>query len=255
LELAPNLTAREGYLAGHDEVRLDGLNRVLDSGVRDIVSARGGYGITRLLDRLPWDRLTADGVRFVGFSDLTALLNPLATEVPQIHGPMAAAGMTRRSNSERLLDVLRGGLTGEVLFRFPEKSVLRHGSVSGRSAGGNLSLLSSLMGTRWEPDLTDRVLFLEEVSEPPYRLDRLLTHLRGSASFPRVKALICGTLHACRPRDECVRRWSEMVLEATANHVPVVIGLPFGHGASNLAFPIGVEVTVDTARGEVSWNP
>jgi muramoyltetrapeptide carboxypeptidase len=132
--------------------------------------------------------------------------------------------------------------------------VLRHGKIEGTVVGGNLSLLSSLIGTPWEPDFSDAVLFLEEVSEPPYRLDRLLTHLRSSASFSRVKALICGRLHACRPHAECVMRWSELLLEATPQHVPVITGMPFGHGARNEAFPIGATVTVDTRRGEVLWS-
>ena len=254
IEFASNLRDRQGYLAGRDEDRLAGLTELLDGGVRTFVAARGGFGVTRILDRIPWRRLAESEAVFVGFSDLTALLNPLARRVVQVHGPMVAAGLHRTRNADRLSSLLRGELRGHRLFELPRRGVLRHGTVVGTVVGGNLSLLSSLIGTPWEPDFSEAVLFLEEVSEPPYRLDRLLTHLRSSVSFPRVKALICGSLHGCRPHDECVSRWSEMLLEATPDHVPVITGLPFGHGAKNDAFPIGARVTVDTRRAEVIWS-
>jgi len=251
---ASNLRDRETYLAGTDDDRLGGLVELLDRGVRTLIAARGGFGSTRLLDRLPWDRLVADEVRFVGFSDLTAILNPLASSVVQIHGPMAAAGLGREANAARLREVLDGRLVGRTLFPIPGDCVLRHGAAEGIALGGNLSLLSALMGTRWEPDLSGSILFVEEVSEPPYRLDRLLTHLRGSASFAGVKALIGGSLHACRPRLECRSRWCELLLESVPDSVPVIVGMPFGHGARNLAFPIGASVRIDTRRGALSWS-
>jgi muramoyltetrapeptide carboxypeptidase len=254
IELAANLKERDGYLAGADDARLGGLIDLLDRGVRTVFAARGGYGITRLMNRFPWRRIRDEGVRFVGFSDLTAVLNPLSRWMVQVHGPMVAAGLARPANARRLEDLLKGGLNGRTLFEVPPSSVLRHGAVEGTVLGGNLSMLVSLLGTTWEPDFTDRVVFLEEVAEPPYRLDRMLTHLGCSASFKNVKALICGSLHACRPHAECLSRWSKLVLEATRPDVPVVAGLPFGHGASNLAFPIGARVEVDTRRGGVIWS-
>jgi muramoyltetrapeptide carboxypeptidase len=254
IELASNLDEREGYLAGGDESRLAGLIDLLEGGVRTFVAARGGYGATRLLHRLPWRRFEDEGARFVGFSDLTALLNPLSQSLVQVHGPMVAAGLGRPSNARRLENLLRGELIGRRLFRVPRSKVLRHGVAEGMALGGNLSLLVSLLGTPWEPDFTDRVVFLEEVAETPYRLDRMLTHLGCSASFKNVKALICGSLHACRPHAECVSRWADLVMETTAPDVPVVVGMPFGHGASNLAFPIGARVEVDTGRGAVIWS-
>ena len=254
VELASNIDARSGYLAGTDDDRLAGLVELLDRGVRTFIATRGGYGVTRLMDRLPWQRLAADEVRFIGFSDLTAVLNPLARSVMQVHGPMVAAGLARPANDARLRDLLGGRLVDRELFTVPSRAVLRHGRVVGRTVGGNLSVVAAMIGTPWEPDFRDAVLVLEEVGEAPYRLDRLLTQIRGSASFGGVKALICGTLHACRPHAECVARWSDLLLEATAVGTPVAVGLPFGHGAKNMAFPVGATVEVDTRRGAVSWS-
>ena len=98
------------------------------------------------------------------------------------------------------------------------------------------------------------MLFLEEVGEPLYRLDRLLTQLRCSGRLRNVKALIGGSLRGCRPVAEREGRWRELLLEAAPEGVPVVAGLPFGHAARNMAFPLGVPVEVDTGGGYVRWS-
>lgn len=254
IELAPNLRFREGFLAGADDDRLASLDELLDGGVRTFIAARGGYGLTRVMDRLPWSRLIGEGARFVGYSDLTALLNPLAGSAVQIHGPMVASGIATPDNSRRLLRMLRGEGVGAPLFTFGGSGVLRHGQASGIARGGNLSLMVALMGTPWEVDLEGSVLMLEEIAEPPYRLDRMLTQLAHSRGFDGVTALISGRLHACRPRDECAKVWRERLLALAPQGVPIVTGLPFGHGAKNRAFPIGAEVVVNSDRGNVLWR-
>ncbi len=149
---------------------------------------------------------------------------------------------------------MRGELAGDVLFRFPERSIVRHGRVSGRALGGNLSLLTSLIGTPWEPDFDDSVLFLEEVGEPVYRLDRMLTHLGASGRLRNVKALIGGSLRGCRPAADRSELWRRLLLEVAPDKAPVVVGLPFGHGAANLAFPIGATVVLDTRAQRLTWS-
>ncbi len=256
LEPAPNLHHRKGYLAGDDTGRLEGLLHVLDRGARVVLAARGGFGVSRLLDRLPWDRLVREGVTFVGFSDLTALAAPLLARggAVQVHGPMVGVGVERTENLRRLLAVLRGELRGRPLFRFGRRAVVRPGRARGPAVGGNLTVLCSLLGTPWEPPWDGAVLFLEEVGEPLYRLDRLLTQLRCSGRLRNVKALIGGSLRGCRPVAEREGRWRELLLEAAPEGVPVVAGLPFGHAARNMAFPLGVPVEVDTGGGYVRWS-
>ncbi|MFV2071464.1 MAG: LD-carboxypeptidase [Thermoanaerobaculales bacterium] len=256
VEVAPNLGVGGGYLAGSDSERIGGLVEILNRGARWIFAARGGYGATRLLPGLPWKRLVDDAIRLVGFSDLTALLNPLwcAGGAGQVHGPMVAAGLDGRFNARRLLAVLRGELVDDVLFRFPEGSILRHGRASGPALGGNLTLLTSLLDTPWTPSYDGSVLFVEEVGEPIYRLDRMLTHLRCSGRLRGVKALIGGSLHGCRPAFERSAAWRGLLMEAAPEGVPVVMGLPFGHGATNMAFPIGAPVEVDTRARRVTWR-
>jgi len=253
---ASNLRREELYLAGRDDERVAGVGEVLDAGVRWIVAARGGYGAARILDAMPWQRLRSRSAQFIGFSDLTAILNPLACDggAVQVHGPMVAAGLNGRHNADRLHALLRGELVGEVLFRFPRSSVVRAGRAEGRAIGGNLTLLTSLLGTPWEPDFDSGILFLEEVEEPLYRLDRMLTHLRGSGKLRNVKALIGGSLRGCRPARKRSEIWRSLLVEAAPPGVPIVVGLPFGHGATNMAFPIGAPVMLDTRAHGVRWS-
>ncbi len=240
-----------GYLAGTDDERLRGLERLLDQGVRCLLAARGGYGVMRLLPRLPWDELVERKAVVVGFSDLTPVLNHLAARgVAQVHGPMAAAGLVEPENAARLHSLLVGAAGGWELFEFDETQVVVGGSVRGPLVGGNLSLMCATLGTPWELSATGAILALEDVGEPLYRLDRMLTQLRLSGRLNGVKALIYGDLQDLGNRRENV---ATLLCEA-APGVPIVIGLPFGHGKRNLAFPIGAEVELDTAAGRVVWR-
>jgi muramoyltetrapeptide carboxypeptidase len=253
---ASNLRRRESYLAGSDDERIAGVGEVLDGGARWIIAARGGYGASRLMPSMPWRRLIEEKVSFTGFSDLTGILNHLAVRggAVQFHGPMVAAGLSGRHNEGRLVSAMRGDLVGDVLFRFPERSVVRHGRVSGRALGGNLSLLTSLIGTLWEPDFDDSLVFIEEVGEPVYRLDRMLTHLGASGRLRNVKALIGGSLRGCRPASDRSKAWRQLLLEVAPEEAAVVVDLPFGHGATNLAFPVGTTVALDTRAQRVTWS-
>ena len=252
---ASNLHHEDAYLAGRDEDRLAGLEEVVESGARILVAARGGFGASRLLDLIDWAELLKRGICMVGFSDLTAILNPLCRDgILQIHGPMVASGLISSRNARRLHSVLLGELKGEPLFRFPEASVVRPGCAEGRALGGNLAVLTALVGTPWEPEFDGSVLFLEEVNEPLYRLDRMLTHLRGSGRLRNVKALIGGSLRGCRPASGRLGLWRRLLSEVAPPTAPVIVDLPFGHGATNLAFPIGATVEIDTNALQIIWK-
>lgn len=253
---APNLRARQAYLAGGDEERLAGLEAVLGAGVRAVLMARGGYGTTRLLPRLPWGRLAEFGGWVVGFSDTTALHAGLAerSRFATLHAPMVTSLARHEESSRRLFAWLRGEGSVE-LFRFSRAHVVRGGAVRGVAIGGNLSLLASLVGTPWEPDYSGAVLFIEEVGEPGYRLDRLLTHLMQASRLERVAAVIVGGCVRCGRSEPGWRaRWRAVLAEAVPSSAPVVEGLPFGHGVVNVPFPLGVEVEVDTQHGTVTWG-
>ncbi|MFH1177505.1 MAG: LD-carboxypeptidase [Acidobacteriota bacterium] len=244
------------YLAAPDEARLAALGELLDAGVRALVAARGGYGVMRLLERLPWERLAAWGGWVVGFSDVTALHAALAARFPfaTLHGPMVASLGRDTESTSRLLALLRGeDREGEMTFR--PLQVVRSGVARGVAVGGNLSLLCALAGTPFEPEYGGAIVFIEEVAEPLFRLDRMLTHLRLSSRLAAAKAVIAGELVRCgRGETGWRERWRELLAEVAPPGAPVVEGLPFGHGKRNRPFPLGVEVEVDTARGTVSWG-
>ncbi|MCD4751055.1 MAG: LD-carboxypeptidase [Thermoanaerobaculales bacterium] len=185
---------------------------------------------------------------------MTALMNPLVARggAIQIHGPVVTELSSRGQSVEDLRDLLEGRNWGLRGFHFDGDRVLRHGLVSGPVFGGNLTLFAALAGTPFSVSMEGKVLFLEEVREPPYRFDRLLTQLRSSGIFDGVKALISGDLHDCEAGAK--EEWRRLLLEVAPAGVPVVCGLPFGHGKENVAFPIGAPVEVNTQVGHLLWR-
>ncbi len=253
---APNLALHTSYVAGSDEDRLAGVVALLDERVEALLAARGGFGMMRLLPKLPWERLAAWGGWVVGFSDITAFHAGLATRFPRatLHGPMVAS-LDREPGSGELLVSWLSGRGPRRLFRVTPARVARPGVVRGVSVGGTLSVLAALVGTPFEPDYSGSVLFLEDVNEPVYRLDRLLTQLRLSSRLAEAKAIVSGRLARCgRGEPGWRERWRTLLLEAVSPDAVVVEGLPFGHGGANAPFPLGVEVEVNTVRGEITWG-
>jgi muramoyltetrapeptide carboxypeptidase len=244
------------YTAGSDEERAEAAHRLIRKGARALIAARGGYGAVRVLPLLDWERLGAWGGWIVGFSDLTALHGALGDRFPaaSLHGPLAVTLVRHRKSAESTFDWLRGRPV-PTLFTFRPSQVVRAGIARGVSVGGNLSVLASLVGTPWEPGYDGAVLFLEDVNEAAYSLDRLLTQLRLSSRLARVSAVVVGTMSRCGLGETGWRgRWRELLAESVPAAAPIVEGLPFGHGVANHPFPLGVEVEVDTARGTVSWG-
>jgi muramoyltetrapeptide carboxypeptidase len=249
----PDLFARKGFLAGDDAHRLEVLNAAIaDPGCRAIFLARGGYGLLRILPQVDRDALVAQPKPIVGFSDATALLAACAKAgVAAIHGPMisqfAALPMEDRESLFTLLENPEPG----VLLTGLETVVT--GVARGPLLGGNLEVLSRLLGTPLQPDFEGAVLFLEEVGELPYRIDRLLTHFELAGVLSKISGVVIGDFADCdemedgvvqhpTPREVLVER-----LERLA--VPVVLGGTFGHGDRNTALPYGTVVHLDATNG------
>lgn len=253
---ARNARNRTGYLAGSDDERVAGVVDLLDRGVEALVAVRGGYGVPRVLDRLPWEKLGRWGGWVAGFSDVTALHAGLATRSPYatLHGPMATTLARHGPSARRAVAWLRGEAR-PPLYRLVPSQVVRGGRARGVSAGGNLSILSSLVGTGYEPDYDGAVLFVEDVGEPLYRVDRMLTHLRLASRLDRVAAIVAGQCVRCgRGEHDRRGRLRALLAEAAPASAVVLEGVPFGHGRANLPFPLGVEVEVDTDRRLVSFG-
>jgi len=234
------------YLAGTDRQRLDIITRLMeDDSIKALLAVRGGFGCQRLLPDLAerWPHWPAKPV--FGFSDLTAFhLARLAVDgVLGFHSPMlvslsknlAAVRADTRSQKDLKEALLHGGREGR--WDFSEKDVWRPGRAEGPILGGNLTLLTALLASPWLPDFQGAILMLEEVDEPPYRLDRLLTILRQSPIWAKASALVFGRFARCGPPAE-VRR---LIKEAAGDFPgrPVLINAPFSHLSRNRLFPLG----------------
>jgi len=256
--LGRHVEARNGYLAGPDEARAEDLAWALgDPDLRGVFFARGGYGSMRVLPLVDLSVLKRDPKVIVGSSDVTAL--HLAIErtagVISFHGPNVESlghGVTRFT-----LDCLaRAVMTAAPLDvlplpeGWPPPKVLSPGRATGVLAGGNLSLVAALLGTPYEPDTRGRVLVLEDVGERPYRVDRLLTQLRLAGKLDRAAAVALGEFVECRDPEETTV--DGVLADRLAGlGVPVISGLPCGHGLQKWTLPLGVTATLDGYKGRL----
>ncbi len=259
-----HLGARRGYLAGDDGERArDLLDAFADPEVRAVFCLRGGYGSLRILPLLDYGLIAAHPKALVGYSDVTALL--LAVHrlggLVVFHGPMVASDLGRSPGRATLAWLRRALFAPEPLGALPvpedgpDPVTVRGGVAEGELVGGNLSLVASTLGTPYEIETDGRLLFLEEVGEEPYRLDRLLTHLRNAGKLARVAGVALGHLGAW-PGAADASRWVEVrrVVEELLGGlgVPVLAGLPFGHGPWNLTLPLGVRAVLDATGGTLT---
>jgi len=249
--------ARQAYLAGSDAERGADLQRMLDDPtIRAVFCARGGYGAQRIVPTLDLAAVRRQPKPVVGYSDATVLITALVRAgVVGIHGPMVAVDLARGLSPRSLAHLERVLSDPSYLWEVEVPLSIRPGRATGRLLGGTLSVLATMLGTPYAPDLDGAVLFLEDVHEWPYRLDRLLTQLRQSGKLDRVAGVVFGTMAACRTLDGVSA--VEVIRDAFAGApYPVGFGLPAGHdpadsGVENLALPLGVEVDLDVDHGRL----
>ncbi len=260
-EVAPHAQDRYAYLAGTDADRAADLNAALrDPGIRAVLATRGGYGSQRIVDALDIDAIRRAPKVVAGFSDITGLQLALwrAARLACVHGPGAAWNDAR--TPEASAESLRRALmtTDPVVVArddtAPTAALSQGGGATGVLLGGNLSLLASAAGTPDFPDLTGAILLLEEVGEAPYRVDRLLTQLRRTGALGGLAGVALGQF------TDCVDGWPRTVEEVIADRlgdlgVPVLGGLPIGHGPGHLSVPLGVPATLDAAGGQLTVDP
>lgn len=243
---------RAGYLAGSDDDRAADLEGMIARPeIRAIWFSRGGYGSARLIERIDWRRLARSPKTLVGYSDVTALFSAALdrTECPCLYGPVVSELSDPRAFH---LASLRRALRGErSVIRFPRRGVVRPGTARGRLVGGNLSVLVHLLGTPYAPVLEGTVLFLEDVGEPAYRLDRMLTHLRMSGRLDGVRGVVIGSFEPARRRSFLPDRAVAELVDETFGPlgVPVVQGIRAGHVAGKQTLALGSEARLDTASG------
>ena len=248
LRVYPGVWQRDGYLAGSDAERLRDLHDAFaDDSVDAIFCLRGGYGSPRLLDGIDFELLRGHPKPFVGYSDITALHLAITRYAGFVtfHGPMLNAdllGNKQAPTESSLLHMLSGQQppTLEHPLAYPLTTVAS-GCASGRLLGGNLSMICAVMGTAFELDGEGIILFIEDVNEPLYRVDRLLTHMRLAGKLDRLRGVLVGDVAGVE------RAALERLLtqELGGLGIPVLAGWRSGHCDPNLTLPMGAQVRLD----------
>ncbi len=260
------LRARNGYFAGTDAERAGDLNAMFaDPEVNGIISMSGGAGATRILHMLDYDQIRRQPKCLVGFSDITALLNAIQarTGLVTFHGQMAASDWNEFS-----LDYFRRVLIqaepvtfknpaerGTVLTQVTDRiQTLRGGRARGRLLGGNLSVLNTLLGTPYLPDFRGAILFIEDVDEYIYRVDRMLAHLRAAGVLSQLAGVVVGQFVDCKPGEGYGRLALEEVFDDYFKplNIPVYSGAMIGHIKRKFTVPVGLEAEIDADAGTLT---
>lgn len=244
VSLPEGLFERRGFLAGSDAHRaalLQGL--FADPAVKAIVCARGGYGALRVIDRIDWPLICRHPKLLVGFSDVTNLHSALWDQcrLVSLHGPNVT-GLAEADDESRT--ALVAALTGKgpIEFFLPQGITLQPGRASGIMAGGNLTCLCHLIGTRFHPRFEGRLLFLEDRGEAPYRIDRMLTQMTQAGCLEGVSGVVLGDFSGCGPLQSVYGIFRERLGN---RGIPILAGLEAGHEKRNLTLPLGLGATLD----------
>ncbi len=264
---SPNLFSRTQYLAGSDRERAGDLNAMFaDPEVDAIFCVRGGYGSGRLLRYLDYDVITANPKIIMGYSDITAILNAiyLRTGLVTFHGPIAGGNF-----SDYTYDQYRRVLvepTSNTIIGEPPEFETRPGVVDwenrltrivpgtaeGHLVGGNLSLVVTLLGTPFEPNFDGAILFLEDVSEPPYSVDRMLTHLWMSGKLERVAGIVLGKFTEADYDSNTFSMEQVMRDRFEPLGIPTLRGTMIGHIEDKTVLPIGIRARLDVDAGSLT---
>lgn len=251
-KIPPLIREQQDYLAGTDQERAYVLHQLfLDPEVAAIMAVRGGFGSLRILPLLDMDLIRQHPKIVVGFSDITVLLSAITglCRMVTFHGPMLTTLAKCDADSRT---ALINALTGPepIVYQLRGLEILRSGMATGRLLGGNLTNLVHLIATPYEISWQDAILFLEDIGEAPYRLDRMLTHLAAAGRLAGLRGLILGSFTDCGDKE---RLW-ERALELIGDQgIPVWANFPAGHGTGNQVLPLGLEVEMDSNQGRLRF--
>lgn len=250
-----NLTKSHGYLAGDDDFRMSRFQDALhDENSSAIFCARGGYGVTRLIENIDPDEIRQNPKWLIGFSDVTALGMVFnAAGLVWLHAPLFTT-LHKEPDAvfTRLFKFLETpkSLIGEQLL---SGEPYIHGSAEGVLWGGNLTMIISMMGSQYFPDMSGKILFIEETGEEPYRLDRSLTQLRLCGALHEAAGVIVGYMTGCNPKLANSFVAEEVIKERLGDlDIPVMLKAPIGHEQPNYPLPVGANVRLDTTSGSLT---
>ncbi|MCX7885339.1 MAG: LD-carboxypeptidase [Caloramator sp.] len=243
-----------GFIAGKDKIRAKDINDFFKNDEIDaIVCLRGGYGSIRILEMIDYNIIKDNPKIFCGYSDITALHLAIYknTNLVTFHGPMIS---DISQGDEFTIKSFINCLSGKIKDESYSLKVLKGGNIEGRIFGGNLSIICSLIGTPYENNFKDKILFIEDIGEEPYRVDRMLQQLRLCGTFKNVKAIILGQFTDCSPKHEEKSLSFNQVIEDFFSNIkkPIYCGLLAGHDKNKITIPLNVNVKI--IDGELYFN-
>jgi muramoyltetrapeptide carboxypeptidase len=263
VELGKNVLKKYGYLAGSDSQRAADLNNFFaDPKVKAIFTLRGGYGSHRILPLLDYNLIRRNPKILVGYSDITALHSALLakTNLITFSGPMVAVEMAERlqdKTEERFWECLMSTKSPQSIKVNPDQSsiISRPGKAIGRLIGGNLSMVTALIGTHFFPSLRDPIFILEEIDERPYRIDRMLQQMKLVGTLNQTNGILLGGFGGCDPEKGKPSLTLSQVFKDTFHNYqfPVISGIPYGHIKDSLSFPIGARVKMDGRKNFIEF--
>ncbi len=259
VELGQYVFAQHFQFAGTDEQRLHDLQTAFDDPETDvIICSRGGYGTVRIIDKIDFTKFLQHPKWLVGFSDITALHLALhKKEIATAHAAMPASFFDKSGTPNQNLDLLMSLLSGENLtYSFRNTIFNRTGDVTAEIIGGNLSIIASLLGTKFEPDTDGKILFLEDVDEYLYHIDRLIHQLKLAGKFDKLAGLILGNFTAIKDNDSPFGQTVEEIISAAVKDYsfPVCFGFQAGHDNVNKALIFGEKWELNVTKTETTLN-
>lgn len=260
------LTSKHGYFSGTDKARAADVNYFFsDKEIKGIFCARGGYGTVRILQHLDYELIRKNPKAVCGYSDITALHQALfaGSGLVSFHGPVGISTFNDFSiarfkellfvSSKDLTEQLKSGRDNET----QPFEIIRSGTVQGKLAGGNLSVLTSLIGTSFEMDYKGCLLYIEDADEEPYRIDRMLTQMKMAKKFAGVAGIMLGGFKNCIPNEKSSGIANSFSLSEIFHDIffdlgiPVLSGAPFGHIKNKLTLPFGIRAEMNTEKTEL----
>lgn len=263
VKLGENLENRYGYLAGTDRERAEDLNRMFsDTAVKAVICIRGGSGASRILDLIDYTSIAQNPKPILGYSDITALHCAIYSKTGMIcfHGPNGSGSWNSFNvkqfeqvffEQQKLTYKNEQTKSDDLVTKGNRIQTLRPGIASGRILGGNLTVLSALSGTAYYPDFDNSILFVEDIGEDPYRIDRMMSTLRLNGTLAKIKGFIFGQCSDCNPGGGYGSLSVDQVLDdyILPLGIPAFTGAMIGHIPKQFIIPMGVEVLMDASEG------
>jgi muramoyltetrapeptide carboxypeptidase len=262
IELGPHIYHRRGYLAGTDDERTSDLHQLFaNPRVKAIFTVRGGYGAMRVLPNLDFNLIRRNPKILLGYSDITALQLALFAKAGLVtfSGPMVSVEMAEGLNGaaeERLWDTLRSTKPPDVIkIKQRELSIYEKGSATGRVLGGNLAMISALVGSRYLPGDERHLLLMEEIDEKPYRIDRILLQMKRTKFLSKARGVLLGKFIGCEPSPGKPSLSLEQIFQDVFRPygIPVMGHIHYGHVKYPLTIPIGINARMNTKEGTITF--